>query len=332
MKKNFFDRMSESYEKFHLQESELEMGNEKVYVNPKLKLALGWSFFILCCVLAYFLIGDKLLGGKQGKDTTTETPVRVDMGDLVKKVSESGNASVEGELGAEEIQTTVEQKVTDKLNDFVTGYYDAMTACDNTALQRMVVDPKPYRSAEGLKKKAKFITGYHDITVYAKEGPDPETYVVFVVANLSIEGVNSSPYDIMTLYIVNGSEGFRVNNGNLSDEVVSYIRKVQGEGDIQQIYQTIDQKNAELRESDETLKAFYDTINASNGQQKEEQAEESKEESDAEQEEDGTVGEAGADSEAEAQPEAGDGGEDAPAEEGGENTPAEENVIDDQTE
>lgn len=313
MKKNFFDRMSESYEKFHLEESELNVGNEKMYVNPKLKLALGWSLFLLCCVVVYFLVGDKLFGGKQEK--TTETPVKVDFGDLEKKNKEKSDKA---ELIAEEIQTSVEQETVEKLNAFISGYYEAITSCDNVALQRMVVDPKPFRSDESLKRKAAFITGYHDITVYVKEGPDPETYVTFVVANLTIEGVNSSPYDIMTLYIVNGSEGYRVNNGNLSDDVIRYIQKVQSEEDIQKIYQSVERKNMELQESDETLKIFYDTIHTSNAQ---DEAPSEEDGADAGQDSQNDKGEtdqdsdAASDSEADAQQDEGDGEETSPVEE-----------------
>ena len=56
MKKNIFDKMSDSYESFHLKESEINMGNDTIYISPKLKLALGWSIFILCCILAYIFI------------------------------------------------------------------------------------------------------------------------------------------------------------------------------------------------------------------------------------------------------------------------------------
>ena len=68
-------------------------------------------------------------------------------------------------------------------------------------------------------KKAEFITRYDNITVYTKAGLDEESYIAFVVANLTIADVNSSPYDIMTLYIINGERGYLINNGELTDDV-----------------------------------------------------------------------------------------------------------------
>ena len=53
------------------------------------------------------------------------------------------------------------------------------------------------------------------------------------MANLTIAGVNSSPYDIITLYIVNGERGYRIHNGTLSKDITEYIEKVKGDKDIQ---------------------------------------------------------------------------------------------------
>lgn len=249
MKKNIFDKMSDSYENFHLKESEINMGNDTIYISPKLKLALGWSIFILCCVLAYIFIGtpfEKNNITQEDKEAILDEKVDVD----------------------EEHDTIVpyEKDADEELNDFIKKYFKAITDCDNDTLQDMVTEPSEYGSDENLKKKAEFITGYDNITVYTKEGLEEDSYVAFVVANITIAGVNSSPYDIVTLYIVNGARGYLINNSGLSNEAGNYIEKIKGDEDIQKIYKSIEKKNSELKEKDPSLQEFYDIINNNKGE------------------------------------------------------------------
>ena len=248
MKKNIFDRMSDSYERFHLKESEIRMGNDSISVSPKLKLVLGWSVFLLCALLAYVFVGFPFLnvGGA----------TKVDKKDVLSQKVDTKN----------EHDTIVpyEKDADKELNAFIGDYFKAITSCDNEKLQDMVTDSSEYSNNESLKKKAEFITGYDNITVYTKEGLEEGSYVAFVVSNLTIAGVNSSPYDISTLYIVTGSQGFRIQNGTLPDEISKYIEKVKGDKDIQKIYKSVEKKNEALKEKDSSLQQFYEIISRRN--------------------------------------------------------------------
>ncbi len=248
MKKNIFDKMSDSYEKFHLKGTEINMGNDTVYISPKLKLMLGWSVFILCCILAYVFVGRPFGNGRnisrEDKEALLDKKIDVD----------------------EEHDTIVpyEKDADKELNAFIEEYFQAITECNNEKLQNMVVDASVYKDNESLKKKAEFVTEYNNITVYTKEGLEDGSYIAFVVANLTIAGVNSSPYDIITLYIVNGERGYRIHNGTLSKDMTEYIEKIKGDKDIQKVYKSVEKKNTELKEKDASLRDFYDIINRVN--------------------------------------------------------------------
>lgn len=248
MKKNIFDKMSDSYEKFHLRDTEIRKGNSTITIRPKLKLMLGWSLFIFCCVLAYAVLGVPFGQGK----TISEEEKKAVLDEKVD-VDEEHDTIVPYEKDADE-----------ELNAFIESYFNAITTCDNLALQDMVTDSSEYNDVESLKKKAEYITGYTNITVYTKAGLDEGSFVAFVVANLTIAGVNSSPYDIITLYIVNGSRGYLVNNGTLSEDAQIYIEKIKGDKDIQKIYRSVEKKNNELKEKDASLREFYDIISRRN--------------------------------------------------------------------
>lgn len=248
MKKNIFDKMSDSYENFHLKGTEISMGNDTVYISPKLKLMLGWSVFILCCILAYVFVGRPF--GNSGNISQEEKEALLD-----KKIDVD-----------EEHDTIVpyEKDADKELNAFIEEYFQAITECNHEKLQDMVIDASVYKDNESLKKKAEFVTEYNNITVYTKEGLEEGSYIAFVVANLTIAGVNSSPYDIITLYIVNGERGYRIHNGTLSKDITDYIEKVKGDKDIQKVYKSVEKKNTELKEKDASLRDFYDIITREN--------------------------------------------------------------------
>lgn len=248
MKKNIFDKLSDSYEQFHLKDTEIQKGGSTIVISPKLKLTLGWSLFVLCCVLAYIVLGNPF---QKNVDISAEEKEKV----------------LTSEVDVEEEHDTIipyEKDADEEVIEFVTTYLKAITNCDNLALQDMVTDSSQYNDNEDLKKKAEFITAYDNITVYTKEGLDEGSYVAFVVANVTITGVNSNPYDILTLYLINGARGYLVNNGQLSEDAAAYIEKIKGDEDIQKIYRSVEKKNNELKEKDASLREFYEIISRRN--------------------------------------------------------------------
>ena len=250
MEKNFFDRLSDSYEERHFKDSEIHIKNNTLYISPKLKLILGWSLFILCSLIAYLLLGNPFTE-KKNKGITPEAK----------------QAVLEKEVDVEEEHETIipiEKDDNEELNEFIEEYFNAITTCNNQRLQDMVTDPNEFTTADGLKKRAEFITGYSNLTVYTKEGLDDGSYIAFVVANLEITGVNSSPYDIVMLYIVTGAQGFRIMNGTLPEETQNYIDKVKGDKDIQKIFQSVSKENDKLVKNDKSLQDFYDIISRRN--------------------------------------------------------------------
>lgn len=244
MRKNIFDRMSDSYDNFHLKSTEIHTGKRSVSVSPKLKLILGWSVFVLCCILGYAIIGSPFAKEKN-------------------LTQEEKNAVLEEEVVLDEEHDTIvpyEKNADEELNAFIEEYFAAIVACDNVALQDMVTDASEYKTGDLLKRKAEFITGYDNITVYTKAGLDEGSYVAFVVTNLSIVGVNSSPYDITMLYILNGARGYLIHNGSLSLDAQEYIEKVKGDKDIQKIYRSVEKKNNDLKKKDKSLQDFFAII------------------------------------------------------------------------
>ena len=285
-KKNIFDKMSDSYDNFHLKDTEKMMGNETFYFSPKMKLIFAWCIFLILCVVLYFVVGLPTSDRKKDKAVSTESVEKDKQQEVTQEqVSKEASEETAKTDDGEETDVSYEKNTDEDLNAFIKLYFSAMADCDNNVLQDMVIDASQFKNADSLKKKAQYIKGYDNITVYTKEGPEEGNYVVFVLMNLTIAGVNSSPYDIMTLFVVDGSHGFLIDNSNLVDERKSYIEQVKGDSDIQEIYRFVESKNEELRKEDPTLQAFYDTINGQAPNTEKEQEEQDRQEEQEDQEE-----------------------------------------------
>ena len=246
MDKNIFERMSSSYDRIHLEETQLKNGKKNIIIKPQIKLLFGWSVFILCAVLAFVFV---LSPGKKNDSTTKDS---------------KDNVSTEQIVNQDEHKTTVpyEKDAYADLNEFMEKYYKAITDCDNETLQAMVTNPDIYDTNDDLKKKAEFIKEYTNLTVYTKKSIEDGNFVVYVVSNVSIAGVNSALYDIQKFYVVNGERGYMINNGELSEEVTDFINTVTADKDIQKVYASVKKENEKLEKSDVTIKEqFYDVIN-----------------------------------------------------------------------
>lgn len=251
MDKNWMNQLNLSYEKFHLEESNIKKGNKTIVVKPQIKLLLGWSLFILLLVVAYVFV----------LRPSEEKPKEV----AKKTTQETTQDVVEEEITNQDVhETTVpyEQDAYPELNDFITNYYTAITSCNIETLQSMVTNPGEYSSDANLKKKAEFIKEYTNITVYTKKSCEEGNFVVYVVSNINISGVNSAPYDIHKYYVVNGERGYMINNGELSQEVEDFIIQVTADEDIQKVYEAVNSENEQMLSQDHTIQEqFYDVIN-----------------------------------------------------------------------
>ncbi len=208
--------------------------------NPFIGLAFGWIFFIIAFLVFIFVI--KPMNKKE------------DALDNVK-LAESEEASTEGVS-----IVPMEVDAYPELNQFITTFLNATTACDQAALQSMVTDPTPYADMTTLQSRAQFLVEYNNIKCYTKKGPADNTFIVFVVTNTVLKDINTAPMDFMTFYVIQNESGYVINNGALSEEENNYIATIKKDADIQEIMKKISAYNDQAVENDEGLKAFYDML------------------------------------------------------------------------
>ena len=156
--------------------SDESMDRRKKQVKMKKMLIIMWAVFIpIVVVVAIFLF--------KNKDEVME-----DMG-----------------LKGEKIY---EQDAYPEVNDLVKNYFTAYAACDQMTLKGLVTDPSQYDDMTIVQKKAEVVTGYSNIKCYTIKGVNEGEMVVYVVSNISIANVVSTPLEMNpALYLVKKGNG-----------------------------------------------------------------------------------------------------------------------------
>lgn len=148
------------------------------------------------------------------------------------------------------------------INALMITYLSAMAASDQDTLKSCVTDPSQFDNMATVQSQSKIITTYSNINCYTVEGMDEESTLCYVVANISIVSVESTPLDIMgPFYVVKKGNNYLIDNSMLGNEVNDYIEKVNRTADIQDLYKVVKENEEQCAAQDPAFKEFLDRLN-----------------------------------------------------------------------
>lgn len=148
------------------------------------------------------------------------------------------------------------------INALMITYLSAMAASDQDTLKSCVTDPSQFDNMATVQSQSKIITTYSNINCYTVEGMDENSTLCYVVANISIVSVESTPLDIMgPFYVVKKGNNYLIDNSMLGNEVNDYIEKVNRTADIQDLYKVVKENEEKCAEQDPAFKEFLDRLN-----------------------------------------------------------------------
>lgn len=116
---------------------------------------------------------------------------------------------------------------------------------------------------EGDISQNKYVTGYSNIECYSKEGPYENTYVVYAYYEMELKNILTSVPTITTLYVMRDSNtgNVYIHNG-VSSDVEKYIKEVSADSDVQELFASVNKDFKDALNSDDSLKAFFDKLEA----------------------------------------------------------------------
>ncbi len=216
---------------------------------------VGVLFIILVIVLAIF-------SGKHKKD-------KPDDGDTVSGQEQTEGTENPGDTVATdenaEIPLTTEGLSVDaypEVNALVNTYFTAMANGDIATLETICSSLDDAAKIR-IMERAKYTESYDDIRCYTKPGPVEGSYIVFAYYQIKFVNIDTRAPGLSSLYVCSNPDGsLYVYNGDLPENVSTYIKGVAAQDDVVALLSQVDAEYNAAAEQDKTLKAFMDALPA----------------------------------------------------------------------
>jgi len=216
---------------------------------------VGVLFIILVVVLAIF-------SGKHKKDKAEEAETE-NVDTQVPSADESAD-TVPADQNAE-IPLTTEGLSVDaypEVNALVNTYFTAMANGDIATLESICSSLDDAAKIR-IMERAKYTESYDDIRCYTKPGPVEGSYIVFAYYQIKFVNIDTRAPGLSSLYVCSNADGsLYVYNGDLPENVSTYIKGVAAQDDVVQLLSQVDAEYNAAAEQDKTLKAFMDALPA----------------------------------------------------------------------
>ena len=150
----------------------------------------------------------------------------------------------------------------EEVNNLISVYFKALASADQETLQGCVTAPQQYDNMTTVEGRSKVITDYTDINCYYVDGPEPDSYIVFTIMNITITDVNSRPLDIYKpMHIVKMGDKYLIDNSAQSQELQDFINQLTLESDIQDLYRMVKTDQDSKAASDPSFAEFLNKLN-----------------------------------------------------------------------
>ncbi len=146
------------------------------------------------------------------------------------------------------------------ITGLVEDYFNALKTCDQNTLKSLVTEPASFDDMTVYEGRAEVISDYTNILCYTVDGYEKNEKIVYAVFNIKINGVESTPLDIMQFYLVEETGKYKINNGALPNKTKNYVVKVDESESVQKLYTMVKEDNESLLASDPTFAEFYNKL------------------------------------------------------------------------
>lgn len=160
-------------------------------------------------------------------------------------------------------------------------FYVAKVAIDLEKHKDLYENPDRVESRETLQKLVQYIEEYRNICVYAKQGIEEGTYIVYVYHDIKFAGINTLAPGVSKFYVVTDTAGEYkiVDEKDMSPIEMEYFLERNEDEDVQLLLQETNAKGEEAKTKDEDLMIFWTGLNDLANQKKNQADEENQSDS-----------------------------------------------------
>ena len=151
-----------------------------------------------------------------------------------------------------------------EINELAEKYLEALRTGDVDTLNKIIQSET--KLTEGtVNATGDYIEAYQDITCYTMEGLENNTYVVYVVFDEMLVGINTPAPSMIRLYVCrdSASGGVYIFNGSLTGELKTYMEMADSNEDVSILKSQVNQAFLKACEEDEELAEVYNRLQRS---------------------------------------------------------------------
>lgn len=162
-------------------------------------------------------------------------------------------------------------------------YCESIANGDVEKLEKLV-DVLTDEEKEKIQARSNFIEAIENINCYTKNGPEPDSYIVFLCYDMRLINIKTLAPDIVCLYVSgkdeDGDRYIHYGDAGEDEELQAYVMELENDPEVKALYEDVSARYQEAMENDEMLREYIQDIT---GQVEAEEPEESQESEPAEE-------------------------------------------------
>lgn len=126
-----------------------------------------------------------------------------------------------------------------EIRELIESYYDAYAAGDVEVI-KSISNYLDETEAIRIVAMSEYVESYHDKIIYTKQGPVENSYLAYVYFKMKVTNFEDGISGMETFYICTRDDGsLYLNEGEVSDEELEYIREVATREDVEELYNRV---------------------------------------------------------------------------------------------
>lgn len=215
-----------------------------------------YRIYIAIIIVLLIIIAMLLKDRNGGEQKPAPEPPKEDAVQAGEEGPEEGEPQPAEE---EEADSRLEENTHASIERLVEKYCASIVNGDVETMES-IVDELTEEEKESIRNRSRLIESFDNVTCYTKEGPEEDSYIVFICYDMKLINVKTSAPDIQCLYMPMGPDGRYIHYGDVDESMQEYIAKLEQDPEVKALFDDVKTRYQEAQESDEMLAEFLQKI------------------------------------------------------------------------
>ena len=226
------------------------LDNFREWLSDNLRYILLALAVILVVIIGICIF--RLIGGSSSKksDSGQQTTAAATAQDEEKSTDEAKSVSMSSPAAGEGLT-----KNDEKLLELAKKYYTAVSAEDEATLATIVDPWNDTVKADTFALNDKF-KSFDNITTYSKDGPEDQSWLVYVYCECSVDGVDTGIPTLLNPLVVITSDSSDLKISSNKSEYADFINESNTSTEVQDLINEVNRQYEELKSANSQVKDY----------------------------------------------------------------------------